>query len=143
MTQKHIWQIVNRRFIAKSIGELSYEQVLQPKLENELSDSIYQSYRLELLSGVIYHFQAWKSAWDHLRIKPESIFKEGESVEPSAGQFFIDAQKNLELTDLILGNYLEEVQSTLYSDVQLYLRQVEKNVSSLADLDGDSLQAYL
>lgn len=53
------WQTVNLNLIAKSIGELCYEQILTAV---KLSDN---EYAIDLQSGDRYTFKAWMGIWDH------------------------------------------------------------------------------
>lgn len=135
---KSFWEQANRQLIAKSIGELRYEQILKPQSQNGLD------YNLFLKSGVSYKFQAWQSVWEHLRIKPESIERIGaDSKDLSAGQFFIDAQAELEMNDITLGHFLEEMQSTLFADIELLKKNKNLTVDELAAWDGLEIQSIL
>lgn len=130
------WKIVNQNLIAKAIGELSYEQILKPK---RISENLY---RVKLQSGTEYTFIAWKGIWDHLRVTPSSI-KKNKTVELSAGQFFIDAQEDLGMTDIILSNFLEEMNNSLYSDLILFDKQQQVSAELMTEWSGERVQAFL
>ncbi len=149
-TPTQIWLTANQNLVAKSIGELSYEQILIPeRLSQSSSNGIYSSYTLQLASGVSYRFEAWLSIWDHLRVKPSSIKrlvakKEQQPREVlDAGQFFLDAQTELNMTDIVLANFLEEMHSTLYSDSKILEANQDLSAHQLSGWDGNAVQAVL
>lgn len=130
------WQEANLDLIAKSISELSYEEILAPK---EIENNYYE---LVLSSNVKYTFKATKSIWGMLRVESHSISK-SEETDLLASIFFRDAQKELALTDIILSNFIEEMNNSLYSDV--YLLELQNTITSeeLIKLNGEDLQKYL
>lgn len=130
------WQTVNLNLIAKSIGELCYEQILTAV---KLSDN---EYAIDLQSGDRYTFKAWLGIWDHMRVDPKSIRKNGLN-DISAGQFFIDAKADLEMTDIVLGNFLEEMHNSLFGDMALLAKQKGVSVDSMTSMSGEEVQAYL
>lgn len=130
------WQIVNLNLLAKALGELSYEQILTPL---EVSTGHFE---LTLSSGAKYTFSAWRGVWDHLRIDPQSIKKSG-SETISAADFFIDAQSEVEMDDIVLGNFLEEMHNNLYSDITLLNKQKNVSATSMSYWSGEKVQAYL
>lgn len=140
MSQKEIWRFVNENLVAKSIGELVYEQILTPRLLEP------RRYVLELKSGVRYEFSAWRSVWEHLRVNSKSIRRctqDGLSDEVSAGQFFIDAQYELAMDDIVLGNFLEEMHNTLYSDMRIAEKNINLSVSEISTWDYNRTQSIL
>lgn len=148
MNPQELWLTANQNLIAKSIGELSYEQILKPVLEKSEIDSVHDrgNYRLELESGVSYTFRAWCGIWEHLRVEPNSIQRlwDGkETAASEAGQFFIDARAEHGMTDIVLGNFLEEMQSTLYSDMTILKTTASLTVTDLVAMNGTELQTVL
>lgn len=131
MSHHSSWIKVNKELVAKAIGELYFEEVLNCSQEAK-------SWKLTLSSGVVYTFQAWKTIWTHLRVSPETIERNGIEVY-SAAQFFIDSQKETDMDDINLGNFLEELHNTLYSDLSV------KTISAgeMVNLNGEELQAFL
>ncbi len=145
MSAHELWITVNRNLVAKALGELAYEQVLKPTLEeNGAGDGAL--YRLDLQSGVSYRFCAWRSVWEHLLVRPDSVERieggRGEKVR-SAGQFFVDARADLEMDEIVLGNFLEEMHATLYSDMRLLESTKDLSVEELVEWDGNRLQSVL
>lgn len=129
------WSTVNLNLIAKSIGELCYEQILTAV---KLSDN---EYTINLKNGVIYTFSAWMGIWDHMRVDPKSI-KKNNFEGLLAGQFFIDAQKDLEMTDIVLGNFLEEMHNSLFADLTLLAKQKRVSADSMTKMSGVEVQSY-
>lgn len=140
---KHFWEVANRNLIAKSIAELTYEGVLIPKAIED--NNTYQSYELNLKSGVNYHFEAWQTLWNFLRIRPESLKRtsQKDDLEFNAGQFFIDAQTELEMSDLTLAPFLEEMLSTLIADADLLEKTQNLNCEDLSSWSGAKVQNIL
>lgn len=128
MTQSEQWEIVNRNLIAKAIRELVFEQVVKVEKENE-----------------IYKISNWTFAgkvgiWGDLRVRPDSIRSPGEM---SAAQFFIDIQALLDIDDILLANFLEELHNTLYADLRILRKNATVSLNSLIECDGEELQAFL
>ncbi len=131
------WTQVNRQLIAKSIGELSYEQVLYPSVKEE------DLYSLKLDSGVEYFFRAWKSIWDYLRVDPLTLVRKSHDGRTlSAGQFFIDAKAELAMDEIEFGSFLEEMSSTLYIDSKLFEKNSKVSLEQLADMKSIQRQSY-
>lgn len=138
-----LWEKANRNLIAKSIAELSYEGILFPQGLTDKSD--YGQYELSLKSGARYSFKAWQTLWDFLRICPESLKRTSpaSSEELSAGQFYIDAQTELEMSDLNLAPFLEEMHSTLMADVDLLEKTQSLSSEEISSWSGDKVQSIL
>ena len=130
------WSLANLNLIAKSIGELYYEQIIRLDKNGE------NAYSLKLENSAVYTFSGWMGIWDHLRVDPKSIVKVGH-LNPTAGGFFIDAKSELGMSDITLGNFLEEMNNSLYADVQLLEKQMHTHVRDMVNWDGEKLQAYL
>lgn len=135
MISQEIWSSVNEQLIAKSIGELTFEQVLSPIAENG-------AWKLTLSSGVVYSFEGKMSIWEHLKIKPNSLKRNNEKIS-SAAQFFIDSQAETKMDDIVLGNFLEEMHNTLYSDMTMAKDIAIISAEKAALLDGEELQTLL
>lgn len=146
MSSLDLWVTVNRSLVAKALGELAYEQVLRPALLEANVEEGVDKYEIVLKTGVAYRFRAWRSVWEHLRVRPDSVERiEGAKSEKvqSAGQFFIDAKLDLEMSDIVLGNFLDEMHSTLFSDMRLLERTKDLSAEELSDWDGHRLQTVL
>lgn len=130
------WNLVNLNLIAKALGELAYEGILRPEKTGE------GKYLLKLRSGAQYSFSAWMGIWDHLRVNPLSIKKIGHETF-NAADFFLDAQDEVEMNDIVLGNFLEEMHNSLYSDLALLKKQRQTSANSLSYWSGEKVQAYL
>ena len=129
------WDLVNLNLLAKSIGELCYEQILCAKMTSE------NHYIIELQRGARYTFKAWTGIWDHLRVDPITI-KKVDDEKISAGQFFIDAQIDVQMSDIVLGNFLEEMYNSLYADLTLITKQRGVSANDMSEMSGEKIQAY-
>lgn len=137
------WQTVNQRLIAKSISELSFEELLIPEHCVEVEP---RKYHVNLQSGVTYRFDAQKSIWGHVLVKAPSIQRVVHATVADAScaaQFFIDAQAETGMTDIILGNFLEEMHSTLYSDLHMIEKYRSLRADEVASWDGNRVQCIL
>ncbi|MCB0412434.1 MAG: siderophore biosynthesis protein IucC [Bdellovibrionales bacterium] len=141
MSSEKFMQSAHQRLIAKALSELHYEGML-----NLQPTDIAGFYRLELSSGVEYRFKAWQSCWDHLVVDSKNLQRickgHAESAE-NAGQFFRDAQGELELSDIVLSHFIEEMLSSLYSEVELLKKNETVSVEQLAELSSLEVQSYL
>lgn len=138
------WFQANRNLIAKAIGELAYEQVLYPEVLGPASTGGI-SYSLKLDQGGEYTFTAWQTVWDFLRVNPTSLNRidgtEGDKL--TAAQFFIDLQKQLGMDPICLGNFLEEMHSSLHSDMRILANAAEGRCTEWALWDQEKLQSVL
>jgi aerobactin synthase len=130
-----IWHIINCELIAKAISELTFEEILIPsQSKNEFS--------LTTSSGALWKFQGIKGVWGSLKIKPETLTRNGsETFE--ASEFFLDIQTETAMDDITLGNFFEEMHNTLLADFHLKKSSEGFCVRKLSLLDGESLQRYL
>lgn len=126
-----IWIRVNQELVAKSIGELVFEEIISSE-KNQVS----------LKSGVIYTFQGMKTIWGHLRIHPSTLKRNGETVQ-SAAQFFLDSQYETAMSDTTMGNFFEEMHNTLFADMALHQKSSHTSLSELASSTGETIEAHL
>lgn len=142
MTWQSDWNHVNIQMIAKTLQELSFEQVLLARRKNGDDESTVGLYELTLFSGVVYTFKAWRGVWTDLKVNPEGILRNGEPAI-SAGQLYIDCQKETGMDDIILANFLEEMHNTLYADLRLLARSRSVSAAELASWSGEKIQTFL
>ncbi len=126
----------NRQLIAKSIGELYYEELLRP------TEIAAGSYRLTL-GDINYEFQAELSIWDSLVVQENSIKRVPQTQLLSAAQFFIDIKDIHKMGDITLGNFLEELANTLAREVEILKKRENITSSTLLELPETELQSYL
>jgi aerobactin synthase len=135
MNNKQLWIRANQELIAKAIGELTFEQVLKPL-------QVEEAWELLLSSGVRYSFSGWMSTWEHLRLNPSTLQRNGVPAISSA-QFFIDTQSETKMDDIVLGNFLEEMNNTLFSDLKLIEQKMNHPVDQMVNWDGEKIQTVL
>ncbi|GAB1261191.1 IucA/IucC family protein [Aurantivibrio plasticivorans] len=135
------WSIINRKLIAKIIGELSYEECFQPEIHDHSLEDV-NHYTLSLSNGIEYTFTGWKTCWGLIRVDEQSLLRNGNPIT-EATQFFIDAQQDIGADDIILGNLIEECLQTLAGDLIQHQQLQSQTATSLASLSCDELQGYL
>lgn len=130
---------VNKRLVAKAIGELYYEENISPvKIDDQ--------YKLELASGKKYYFKAIEGIWTSLTVDRYSIKREDNSGVhdvQSAAQFFIDAKEELCLTDIVLSNFLEEMNNTIVRDIYLLDKTATTSADDLLQMEEVERESYL
>lgn len=136
------WKNINLQMIAKGLQELTYEQVINPVATTTRDESVVGPYELILSNQTVYKFNAWRGLWTDLKVDPASIVRNGIGAE-SAGQFFIDCQKETGMDDIILANFLEEMHNTLYADLRVL--ELNRQVSSeqMTAFSGEKVQTLL
>ncbi|UYL07615.1 siderophore biosynthesis protein IucC [Bdellovibrio sp. SKB1291214] len=144
------WVRVNQNLVAKSLQELSYEQILKPTSQPSATaageSSDVQNYVFALQSGVEYHCQGWQGIWTDIKVQSDSIMRVVDGIKmpvKSAGQFFIDCQKETGMDDIILGNFLEEMHNTLFSDLRIERKQAEQTSEEMTKWSGLKIQSVL
>lgn len=129
----------NQNLVAKAIGELYYEENILPTKENEV-------YSLSLASGIKYEFTGKETIWTSLVIDVDSVLRienEEKTKIKSAAQFFIDAQKELLLTDIVLANFLEELNNTIVRDIHLLEKRKDIKSSELLEMSEVQRESFL
>lgn len=135
MNQRILWYQINHELVAKSISELVYEEVIQVKdMDNHFT--------LTTSDGARYEFAGIKGIWGSLKIKPETITRNG-SDEIEASNFFLDIQKETGMSDITLGNFFEEMHNSLLADLHLKKETQNLSVKELALWGGEKLQTVL
>lgn len=142
------WQQVNNQLNAKIISELHYEELLIIELKktiskNELNNkSGYQQSYQWISSTAIWEFNAQEHIWGNILIDEISLIRNGEKNINTA-ELIKDIAKEIGLDEIILGNLIEEIQQTLYSDLQSMQSLQTHSESTLLNLSGVALQAVL
>lgn len=133
------WQRAGRDLLAKTLAELSYEQLLEPVMEVDTGD-----YRVDLPPGVTYKFSARRWAFGHWQVDPASITRdvgEGEQAATDAVRFLLDAYTTLGIPGETAGHLVRELTATLAADARL-LGSGAATSAELAELDYAELEGY-
>ncbi len=125
-----LWPRVARRWLAKAISELAWEEVLTP-----------ENGRLRLASGIEYRFRGVRRIWDNLDIDPASLARGGGGLCPF--QFVIDARKELGMLPAAEAMFLRELSTTLTRDLAIARSWGRLTADELIELPGDALHAAL
>ncbi|WP_413584635.1 IucA/IucC family protein [Bdellovibrio sp. HCB274] len=134
------WVRVNQKLVAKSLQELSYEQVLKATTVDG------QNFVFALQNGIEYHCQGWQGIWTDIKVQADSVTRVVDGIKmpvKSAGQFFLDCQKETGMDDIILGNFLEEMHNTLFSDLRIEKKQAEQTSEEMTQWTGLKIQSIL
>ncbi|OHY82927.1 IucA/IucC family siderophore biosynthesis protein [Marinobacter sp. AC-23] len=135
MEQSNHWRIVNQRLMARLLGECTYEGVLSPR---HREGDVY-----ELNAGQhCYRFQARRTPWDFLWIRPHTVLRDGAPFS-DAVQMILDCRDAFAMTDITLGNFIEEINNTLTGDLLRQQKLAAKTAGQLLDLPPISLEALL
>lgn len=135
MDAQTLWHRANLRLMAKIIGETAYEGCLYPELTGN------GQYRL-VLGNHAYGFRARRSCWGWLRLAPNSLTRNGQPAN-SAAQLVIDAQHALGMSDIVLANFLEELQNTLAGDQIQLARLARLTADQMLELPAPELEGLL
>ncbi|WP_158223003.1 IucA/IucC family protein [Halovibrio salipaludis] len=135
MEDETLWNRINQRLMAKIIGETHYEGCLSPESVGG------ERYRLAL-GGHDYRFQASRSAWGWLRVVPASLTRDDRPAT-EAVQLVLDAQHPLGMSDIVLANFIEELQNTLAGDRLQQERLAGLTADEMLDLPSTELEGLL
>lgn len=130
------WEIANRNLIAKTIGELYYEEIFS----NVIHETGNGTYVLRINNDTAYHFEAYEGIWCDLVIQADTLRRhDGQPLE--AAVFFKETQHLTKMSDITLANFLEEMFRTLYCDQALLQKPVPVEV--LYQSDSLGIEAHL
>lgn len=130
------WKIANKNLMAKALSELSFEEILNP------TEITAGEFELRLSNDVVYSFKAKKTIWNMFRVDIHSIKRNG-ALDFNAADFFIDAQTELEMDDIVLGNFIEEMNNSLFSDLVLLEKQTKTTMKDIVKNNFRNIQSYL
>ncbi|GGM72506.1 siderophore biosynthesis protein IucA [Longimycelium tulufanense] len=136
------WRSASRALLAKAIGELAFEAMLDPQPTEP------DGYRLRL-PGASYLFRARRTAFGGWLVDPGSVRRcargiLGDDVAQLAEdvqQFLVDAAPELGVAPETLAGYLGEVTATLAADVAA--AETARPAAELADLGYAELEGHL
>jgi len=123
-----------RKLLEKNLSELLYEEALTCLQEKGQQ-------HIQLQSGHAYSFVGQPSIWGHWLIEARSIQRDNVAAQCPL-QLLIDAQEELELTDIVLANLIEEMTNSLISDVELLKMRASWEAEELAKVDFNTQQAF-
>lgn len=129
------------RRVAKAVGELCFEGLLEPRaLEGE-------AFVIELSDALHWRVRARASAWGGLHVEPGSVLRcvVGEPPRPldTLGQLVLDARARLGASDETLAAWLDELDASVLAEAGQLERLADHDAASLAALDGVALEQLL
>ncbi len=134
-----LWRRAGQRLLAKTIGELAWEEVFAPEPEGA-------AWRLRLASGAVYRFAGWRNIWGQICIEPESLTRSAEGGDEAARdvfRFLADARAEIAMAPADLAWYHRELLTTLVVDQELLRRNRGRPAAQLIEQPSDDLQACL
>jgi siderophore synthetase component len=133
------WARVSRRMLAKSLSELSYEQVFQPERRAESAGIV--EYELDL-DVAVYRFRGRPRMWSASRsTRPIERATEADAFQPATDplQLFIDAQGRLGMAPHTLAHLLRELSATLVADAHLDAAEAPADaMAGMSDVELES-----
>lgn len=147
------WQEVNNQLNAKIISELHYEELLELNVKDTVSNTQESKSQVKMTqkktvcyqwntAKITWEFQAKKHIWGNIIIDDNSLSRNGEKNINTA-ELLKDIANDIKLDNIILGNLIEEIQQTLYADLQSMKSLKKYTGSALLNLSGVALQAVL
>lgn len=135
MEHTDYWLTVNQRLMVRLLAECTYEGVIKP--QRRANDT----YELDV-GQHYYQFQARRTPWDFLWIRPHTIVRDGVSCS-DAVQMVLDCRDAFAMNDITLGNFIEEIQNTLTGDLLRQQHLADQTAGQLLDLPPIRLEALL
>jgi siderophore synthetase component len=134
------WARVSRCMLAKSLSELSYEQVFSPRRRGESAGSV--EYELDL-GAAAYRFRGRPRMWQSIQIDETSIERasDGSAFQPATDplQLFIDAQDRLGMAPHTLAHLLRELSATLVADAHIDAAEAPAHaMAGMSDVELES-----
>lgn len=139
-----LWGRINRTLLAKSIGELAFEEAFPVTPIGQTDEG--GIFELRLSNGIRYRFTGHQGIWGWIAVDPDSVRRLQADVETAADdclQFYVDAQADLALDPATLSKYLRELLNTLMADTRIVTGNAGRPIADLADLPPDRLQLRL
>ncbi|MDV6012738.1 IucA/IucC family siderophore biosynthesis protein [Haloechinothrix sp. LS1_15] len=113
---RQTWRRAGAELLAKTLGELSYEDLLRPQPVSG------EEYRIELPGGVTYEFTARRGAFADWRVAPDRIVRVVGATREQATDpllFLRDAHTALGISGDTAGHLARELTATLAADTRL------------------------
>lgn len=132
-----VWKKVNNELNAKIFNELSYEEVIKPVLMDK-EKAIWQWE----INETCWQFTGKQHIWGNLIVDTKSITRNGHKNINSAN-LIKDIASHIALSEITLGNLLEEIQQTLYADLTSQGKLDALSENDVVTLSGINLQALL
>ncbi|MFE0045163.1 IucA/IucC family protein [Streptomyces albireticuli] len=133
------WRAANRELLAKTLAELSFEQLLTP------AEVAPGRYRVDLPDGVGYLFEARRGAFESWHVDPASLRRrdaDGQEADADdAVRFLREAYAALGIAGDTAGHLVCELTATLVADTGL-LTGDSPGVGALADLPYAELEGH-
>ncbi|WP_330630600.1 IucA/IucC family protein [Halocatena halophila] len=133
-----VFETVSRRLLAKCIEEFTYEEIIDPE---PVADGESTRYELPMATGVAYRFDATEQWLDSITVDPSSIERITDGTSAPATDpigFVRDLGETIEIDSITLGNFVRELNNTLFADAVIEDQTDSTDVATLeyAQLEG-------
>jgi siderophore synthetase component len=125
------WRPAGRALLARTVAELSYEDVLTPVPDGD-------GWRLDLPAAG-YRFEARRGAFGAWRLDTATLTRDGEPADDPL-RFVLDARDVLGLSGSVLADVVRDLTATHVADARLRARALP--AKELADLSHEDLEAH-
>lgn len=132
------WRRAGRELLAKTLGELAYEQLLEPVAVGD------GRYRVDFAGDVSYAFTAKRGSFLDFRVEPTTIVRTVADTQELAEDpltFFLDARESLGMSGDTCGHLTRELTATLAADAKL-LDSDAATVEKLAEMSYAELEGH-
>jgi len=134
-----VWRDAGQAIVAKMLGELSYERLLEPVPDGD-------AWKVELPGAVSYRFDARRGAFECWVVAPGSAVRHarpGIAPEPAVDPrtLITDARAVLGLSGARLADVLSELTATMAAEAQRLQRPI--SVAGLSAMAYDVADGYL
>jgi len=131
------WRQAGALIVHKMLGELSYEGLLAPTVDDAVAGA---EWLLDLPDGVSYRFRARRGAFESWFVAPDSVTRSGEIAwDPRV--LVVDARERLGLTGLRLADVLSELTATVANEAARLERA--PTAAELTTMDYDRADGHL
>ncbi|HCH01835.1 MAG TPA: IucA/IucC family protein [Vibrio sp.] len=139
------WEQANRNLIGKTLSEIHFEQLIEyvsPSFEEpSFKKSDTQCYMLDC-GDHQWRFEAQETVWGMLNIDNNSIESSDGDI-PLLNDLLMDLQSVLNISDMNLAGFFEEVQQTLRSELRSLEAQQGITAYDIVQCDEITRQKYL
>lgn len=128
------WTQINQAAIAKALREFVFEETISIEHRG--------GYYVLNTPNATYTFKGKYGVWGDLRVEIGSILRDGQ-LATSAPQFIIDTQIYTKMDDIILANFIEEMNNSLWTDLKIKQKLDRTSLSKLLDNELELIQHYV
>lgn len=135
-----IWDTVSNRLLTKMLAEFMYEDIITPDVEALPEREGRTRYRLSMVTGSEYRFEASERLMDSYHVYGETIERRTEDTDWDQAtdpiQFLRALQTTIDIDPLTAGNLIREYNNTLLADAHIEARHRQRDDFDSTDNTG-------